>query len=85
MGCALAGRGVWSDDLKLAGCLLLLSGALIVVAALALLPGFALRSAFAAAGVAVELLGLGAMARGHMLRERATAKLGAHAPLRSYR
>jgi hypothetical protein len=71
--------------LKLAGCLLLLSGALIVVAALALLPGFALRCGFAGAGLAVELLGLGAMARGHMVGEKAAAKLGTNSPLRSYR
>jgi hypothetical protein len=73
------------NNLKLAGCLLLLSGALIVVVALALLPGFAMRSSFAGAGIAVELLGLGAMARGHMLGERGAAKAGAHTPLRSYR
>jgi hypothetical protein len=71
--------------LKLAGCLLLLSGALIVVTALAMLPGFAMRSWFAVAGIAVELLGLGAMARGHMLDERGAAKAGAHTPFREYR
>ena len=71
--------------MKLAGCLLLLSGALIVVAALALLPGLAMRGVFTAAGLAVELLGLGAMARGHMLGEKAAAKLGANPQMRSYR
>ena len=64
---------------------MLLSGALIVAVALALLPGFAMRSSFAGAGIAVELLGLGTMARGHMLGERGAAKAGAHTPLRSYR
>jgi hypothetical protein len=82
---ALKAKYRWSNDLKLAGCLLLLSGALIVVAALALLPGFAMRSVFTAAGVVVELLGLGAMARGHMLGEKAAAKLGASTQMRSYR
>ena len=71
--------------MKLAGCLLLLSGALITAAALVLLPGFAMRSSFTAAGLAVELLGLGSMARAHMLREREAAKLGGHTHLRSYR
>jgi hypothetical protein len=33
----------------------------------------------------VELLGLGAMARGHMLGEKAAAKLGASTQMRSYR
>ncbi|HEX4651838.1 MAG TPA: hypothetical protein VH250_10100 [Granulicella sp.] len=64
---------------------MLLSGALIVVAALALLPGLAMRGVFTAAGLAVELLGLGAMARGHMLGEKSAAKLGAHSQMRSYR
>ena len=71
--------------MKLAGYLLLLSGALIVVAALVLLPSFATRCAFVAAGFAVELLGVGAMARGHMLRERSMVKAAAHSALRSYR
>ncbi|HWZ52842.1 MAG TPA: hypothetical protein VNW54_15390 [Granulicella sp.] len=64
---------------------MLLSGALIVVTALAMLPGFAMRSWFGVAGIAVELLGLGAMARGHMLEERGAAKAGAHTPFREYR
>jgi hypothetical protein len=71
--------------LKLAGYLLLLSGALIVVAALVLLPGFAMRCAFVGAGFVVELLGVGAMARGHMLRERSILKAAAHSAVRSYR
>ncbi len=62
--------------MKLAGCLLLLSGALIVVAALALLPAFVPRLGFILAGVAVELLGLGILARTHLLTEKARARTG---------
>jgi len=61
--------------LKLAGCLLLVSGALITVAALALLPGFGVRCGFVAAGICVELLGLGALARGHLIEEQAAGHL----------
>jgi hypothetical protein len=45
--------------LRLIGCLLLVSGFLVVVAALVLLPRFGLRLAFTAAGLGVEVLGIG--------------------------
>jgi len=60
----------WSEALKLAGCLLLISGWLIVLAALAMLPEFATRAAFAVAGVAVEIIGLGLIARGQVTEQR---------------
>lgn len=44
--------------MKVAGLLLLLSGWIIVLAALVLIPSAAPRSAFVASGVGVELLGL---------------------------
>lgn len=44
--------------MKLIGCLLLLSGWLIVVAALVMLSVFAQRAAFISAGIGVEILGL---------------------------
>ena len=44
--------------MKLIGCLLLLSGWLIVLAALVMLPAFVQRAAFIAAGVGIEVLGL---------------------------
>ncbi len=56
--------------MKLAGCLLLLSGWMIVLVALVLLPGFAARAAFIASGIAVEILGLALIARGQVNEER---------------
>jgi hypothetical protein len=56
--------------LKFAGCLLLISGWMIVLATLVLLPSFALRAAFIASGIAVEILGLGLIARGQVNEER---------------
>jgi hypothetical protein len=44
--------------LKLVGCVLLISGWFIVLAALVLLAAFLQRIAFVTAGLAVELLGL---------------------------
>jgi len=49
---------------------MLLSGWIIVLAALVLLPGLGLRSAFVAAGLAVEIVGLGLIARGQVDAER---------------
>jgi hypothetical protein len=51
--------------LRLVGCLLLLSGFFIVLAALVLLTAFPQRLAFTAAGLAVEALGLGILTQGH--------------------
>ena len=56
--------------MKLAGCLLLISGLLIVLAALVLLPSFGLRPAFVVAGIAVEIVGLGLIARGQVTEQR---------------
>jgi len=56
--------------LKLAGCLLLLSGWMIVLVALVLLPGLAARAAFIGAGIAVEILGLALIARGQVNQEK---------------
>lgn len=61
--------------MKLAGCLLLLSGWTIVLVALVLLPGFAARAAFIAAGFAVEILGLGLIARGQIAEHRESQAL----------
>ncbi len=58
------------EALKLAGCLLLISGWLIVLAALAMLPEFAMRTAFVVAGMAVEIIGLGLIARGQVNEQR---------------
>jgi hypothetical protein len=44
--------------LKLIGCLLLLSGWFLVLAALVMLPAFLQRAVFIAAGMAIEILGL---------------------------
>ncbi len=61
----------WSEgDLKLAGCLLLLSGWMIALVALVLLPGLGARAAFIAAGIAVEILGLGLIARGQVTEHK---------------
>lgn len=51
--------------MRLVGCLLLLSGFALVLAALAMLPGFVERLAFTAAGFAVELLGLALLTLGY--------------------
>ena len=56
-----------SDQMKLAGFLLLLSGWGIVVATLPLLPSFPARAAFVLAGMGVELLGLALVARSYLV------------------
>jgi low temperature requirement protein LtrA len=56
--------------LKLIGCLLLLSGWLLVLAALVMLPGFAQRSAFIGAGLGVEILGMVLLTRRYMAEQR---------------
>ena len=52
--------------MKLAGLLLLLSGWMIVLAALPLLAEFGMRTAFVLAGGAVEVLGLVLLIRSHL-------------------
>ena len=56
--------------MKLIGCLLLFSGWLIVVAALAMLAGFAQRAAFVAAGMGVEVLGLVLLTQAYTSKQR---------------
>jgi hypothetical protein len=51
--------------LRLVGCLLLLSGFFLVLAALVMLTGFGQRLAFVGAGFCVELLGLGLLTQGY--------------------
>jgi hypothetical protein len=54
----ISGRLKEGDSLRLLGCLLLLSGWMIVLAALVLLATYGERVAFVAAGGAVEVIGL---------------------------
>lgn len=58
--------------MKLIGCLLLLSGWLIVLAALMMLPAFGQRAAFIAAGIGVEILGLVLLTRSYTAMQRRT-------------
>jgi hypothetical protein len=52
--------------MRLAGLLLLVAGWAIVLAAFLMLGAMAARAAFVAAGVAIELLGLGLLAHSHV-------------------
>ncbi|WP_263354843.1 hypothetical protein [Acidicapsa acidisoli] len=56
--------------MKLIGCLLLLSGWLIVIAALVMLSAFTQRAAFIAAGVGVEGLGLALLTQSYTSMQR---------------
>lgn len=56
--------------MKLIGCLLLLSGWFLVLAALVMLPGFMQRVAFVAAGIGVEVLGLVLLTRAYTAIQR---------------
>jgi hypothetical protein len=58
--------------LRLVGCLLLLSGFFLVLAALVLFSSFAQRALFVAAGLGVEVLGVGLLTRAYtaMQKER---------------
>ena len=49
---------------------MLISGWTIVLAALALIPELGLRAGFAGAGIAVEIIGLGLIARGQILEQK---------------
>ena len=53
-------------SMRLAGWLLLISGWAIVLAAFVMLRAAAPRAAFVAAGFAIEILGLGMVARSHL-------------------
>jgi hypothetical protein len=55
--------------MKLAGFLLLLSGWIIVVSTLPLLPSLQTRTAFALAGMGVELIGLTLVVRAHWVQK----------------
>ena len=56
--------------MRLVGCILLLSGFALVLAALVLLTPLSQRSAFAVAGFAVELLGLGLLTQGYKSQQK---------------
>jgi hypothetical protein len=64
---ATPGSRIEDTTMKLAGFLLLLSGWLLVVAALVLLRSPGPRAVFVLAGVAVEVLGLALAARAHLV------------------
>jgi hypothetical protein len=51
--------------LRLIGCLLLLSGFFLVLAALVLMPSLPARAAFIAAGLGVEILGVGLLTQAY--------------------
>lgn len=51
--------------MRLVGCLLLVSGFFLVLAALVLLAALQMRLAFAAAGLGVEVLGVTLLTRGY--------------------
>lgn len=53
--------------MRLVGCLLLVSGFFLVLAALVLFPGPAMRLGFVAAALGVEVLGVGLLTRAHTL------------------
>ncbi len=56
--------------MKLIGCLLLLSGWFLVLAALVMLPAFPQRAAFIAAGMAIEILGLVLLTRAYTAMQK---------------
>ena len=56
--------------MKLIGCLLLLSGWFLVLAALVMLPVFPQRAAFIAAAMAIEILGLVLLTRAYTVMQR---------------
>jgi hypothetical protein len=58
--------------LKLIGCLLLLSGWLIVLAALIMLSAFGQRAAFITAGIGVEVLGMVLLTQAYTSMQRGT-------------
>lgn len=56
--------------MKLIGCLLLISGWLIVLASLVMLQAFAQRAAFIAAGFGTEILGLSLLTHAYTTQQR---------------
>jgi hypothetical protein len=55
------------NSLKLIGCLLLVSGFVVVVAALVLMTSFGSKLGFVVAGMGVEALGLGLLINAHRI------------------
>jgi hypothetical protein len=58
------------DSLRLVSCLLLVSGFFLVLAALVLFPEPVRRVAFVAAGLGVEVLGVGLLTRAYTLMQK---------------
>ncbi len=56
--------------MRLIGCFLLLAGWLIVLAALFMLSGSAMRIVFVTAGIAIEILGLALLTQGYRVLQR---------------
>ena len=56
--------------MRLVGCLLLVSGFFLALAALVLLPTPTMRFAFVAAGLGVEVLGVGLLTRAYTLLQK---------------
>jgi hypothetical protein len=56
--------------LRLIGCLLLLSGFFVALAALVLLPAVLTRLVFVTAGLGVEILGVALLTRAHTLMQK---------------
>ena len=56
--------------MRLIGCLLLLSGFFLVLAALVLMPSFQARLAFVAAGLGVEVLGVGLLTQAYKAEQK---------------
>jgi hypothetical protein len=63
-------NSIEGDSLRLVGCLLLPSGFFLVLAALVLMPTLGSRFAFVAAGVGVEVLGVGLLTRAYTLMQK---------------
>ncbi len=57
--------------MRLLGCLLLLSGFFLVLAALVLLPSFVQRAVFVAAAVAIEVVGVCLLTRAYTIMQKA--------------
>jgi hypothetical protein len=55
---------------KIVGCLLLLSGFFLVLAALVLLPAITMRVGFSVAALCVEALGITLLTRSYMARDK---------------
>ena len=56
--------------MRLVGCALLFSGFFIALAALVMMPALAMRFVFVAAGLGVEVLGVGLLTRAYTLLQK---------------